>query len=395
MKKADVIVIGGGVTGLYLSSKLADNGLKVIVLEKKAAVDENIVCAGVISTKLFEEFDIDKTSILKTLRQIKIISPYDNKIDYEHTYDFAYIVDRNCFNRNLANRATEQGVEIIFQSEVNRIAVNKHNVDVYTKDKYTSSLVVISTGVSYNLNKQINIGIPKNFLRGINIEINGNGIKEPTLYIGNNIAPGAFGWALPISENRLRIGLITEKNPKRYLDNLINKIFESNKNINIANINTGYKLIAQSTIKPSATERVVAVGEAAGQVKATTGGGIYFGILCADIAAEIIKKSFQQNNFSYNLLSEYEIKWNNILNHEIINGYRIRKICSKLSDSSIENILNIIKYNGIIRMVQSIGDFDWHVSLLEKIISGLSNLLNNKNKESKVNLQIKENDISD
>lgn len=378
MKKADIIVIGAGVSGLHLAYKLATYGLNTLVLEKKSSIDEDIICTGIVSYKLFEEFDVSKNCIITPLRQVRIISPYDSTINYTHPLNFAYIVNRQYFNSILANKAREQGVEIRLSSEVNRINVNKDNVEVYSNEKYIARSVVISTGVNYKLNRQLNLGIPANYLKGVQIDITSDKINIPTLFIGNQIAPGAFAWALPILDSHLRIGLITTNNPKKYLINLFHKLgYDVTNNSSIA-INAKYKPIAQGICIPSITDRVIAVGEAAGQVKTTTGGGIYFGMACAEIAAEIIKKCFDKNNFSYNSLKEYEKQWHTLLKREIITGYKIRRTCSLLSDSVIENIFSIIKYDGILNMVQSCAEFDLHVDLLNKIIKRLS-LLTLKN----------------
>lgn len=371
MRKADVIVIGGGVAGLYLSSKLATYGLNTLVLEKKSSVDQNIICTGVVSYKIFEEFDISKKCIITPLRQIRIISPYDSTINYTHPFNFACVVNRQYFNSILANKAKEKGAEIHLSSEVNRINVNKNSVEVYSNDKYIARLVVISTGVNYRLNKQLSLGIPADYLKGAQIEINYDKINIPTLFIGNQIAPGAFAWALPILDSFLRIGLITISNPKKYLINLFYKLgYDATDNSSIE-INAQYKPIAQGICIPSIADRVIAVGEAAGQVKTTTGGGIYFGMACAEIAAKIIKKCFDKNNFSSYSLEEYEKQWLTLLKKEIITGYKIRKACSLLSDSIIENIFSIIKYDGILNMIQSCGEFDLHANLLNKIIKRL------------------------
>ena len=372
MTKADIIIVGGGTCGLYLSSELASYGFKVIVLEKKSSTDENIICAGVVSKRLFEEFDLPKDSIIDSLKRIRVISPCNNVIDYEHPYDIAYILDRKLFNKRLEAKAKAHNVEIKLQTEINKIELTKHNIEIYSKqnNKYSAKLVVLATGVSYTLNKQLGLGIPQNFLKGAQIEYDSNSIELPTLYIGNSIAPGAFAWILPVMKNKIRLGLITDKNPRPYAINLFNIINPQNKSIK--NPEFKYKPIAQGIAIPSINDRIIAVGEAAGQVKTTTGGGIYFGLLASGIASKVIKKSFDCNNFSYSFLSEYETNWHKILKNNILTGYKIRKTYSKLTDSKIEDIFSIIKHDGIIKTVQKIGDFDWHIPLLCKIINKLS-----------------------
>jgi flavin-dependent dehydrogenase len=125
-----------------------------------------------------------------------------------------------------------------------------------------------------------------------------------------------------------------------------------------------FKPIAQGLTSKTFGERVLALGEAAGQVKTTTGGGIYFGLLCSQIAAQVILKRFDNGGFSEGRLAEYEKLWKKALQKEIRIGYYMRKICAKLNDGQIESLFRIIQTDGFLPLVRERGNFDWHSDLL-------------------------------
>ncbi len=54
----DVVIIGGGHTGLYAASRLARLGLDVLLFDQKKSVGEHIVCTGIIGEETFKKFDL-------------------------------------------------------------------------------------------------------------------------------------------------------------------------------------------------------------------------------------------------------------------------------------------------------------------------------------------------
>lgn len=104
------------------------------------------------------------------------------------------------------------------------------------------------------------------------------------------------------------------------------------------------------------------VGGAAGQVKPTSGGGIYYGLLCADIAANTLHQALQRGDLSTKSLARYEREWRRKLGRELKIGYWARKLFERLSDNQIDGIFDIIKTNGIDEVLLKAKNlsFDWH-----------------------------------
>ena len=107
---------------------------------------------------------------------------------------------------------------------------------------------------------------------------------------------------------------------------------------------------------------MIVVGDAAGQVKPTSGGGIYYGLLCADIAANSLHLALKNNDLSARSLANYERGWRKRLGRELRIGYWARKFYQRLGDRQIDWIFGIIKSNGIDKALLKADDlaFDWH-----------------------------------
>lgn len=365
----DIIVVGAGPSGLNAAKILTKKGLDVLVLEKKSEVGKHVICAGIVGEEAFSRFDISEESVLKKIKEIKIISPQSNVICYEHPDPFAYVVDRERFDKSIALNSGKIKIPIQCNSGVQDIVVNKDSVQVQTEadsklhKKYTARVVLIATGVNYNLHKKLDLGYPKDFLHGVQAELDLGRVDCTRVYLGKDIAAGAFAWLVPVGPEIVRIGLITETDPEGCFRRLIEQHFPSRlKNLDETCIQ--FKPIAQGLISRTYGDRVLTLGEAAGQVKTTTGGGIYFGLLCSEIATRVLIKGFDKGDLSKNTLAEYEKSWKKALQKEIRFGYYARKICAKLSDNQIEKIFKFIQSDGIIPIVKERGNFDWHSDLL-------------------------------
>ena len=113
-------------------------------------------------------------------------------------------------------------------------------------------------------------------------------------------------------------------------------------------------------------DRVLVVGDAAGQVKPTTGGGIYYAQLSGELAAFAASGAFAASDFSARRLAGYERAWKALLGRELRVGYLARLLYSTLADSQIERLLSRVMGNGMCD--ELVGSrhfsFDWHSATL-------------------------------
>jgi geranylgeranyl reductase family protein len=376
-KRADVLIVGAGPSGLRVAGRLAAAGFSVRIIERKPAVGQNVLCTGIVSQEVFEKYELDPGSILREVRSVQLVSPFASVVTYQHPRSFAYVVDRQDFDSRLAATAQAAGASIDLECAVEDISVDDGGVKLMAKRNrsgpisYTAPVAVIASGVDYGLQKKAGLDTPRDFLVGAQAELPADADDITTVFFGRGIAPGAFAWSVPAGHGKARVGLLTKKDPKACLL----KFIEANRPRWLAAFEESgirTKAVAQGLLARTSADRVLAVGEAAGQVKTTTGGGISYGLLCADLAAEAIIECFKKGSFSASALAAYESGWKKAIQKEIVIGYYTRKMCARLSDGQIEGLFQLAKNDGIIPIIRETADFDWHSGLITALLERLS-----------------------
>ena len=373
MKKYDIIIVGAGPIGAYTAYLLADNGFDVCLIDEKREIGKDVICAGVIGKEAFKRYDLPSKSILSRITSATFLSPSKMKLEYDPKEVFAYVVDRKKFDKGILKSAVRVGVDLHLKQRVTNISrKNKNFYSVSTgKRKYQARIVVLATGVDYKLNRVAGLGKPLHFLSGSQIELPISFAKTNIqIHIGAKFAPGSFGWVIPAGANTSRIGLLLNRKSRLWLK----KLLEQRLNISAAKLKDDElktKPIVFGPIKRSVKDNILAVGEVAGQMKTTTGGGIFFGLLCSEIAVDKITKTLRKGID----LSEYEATWRSVLASEFDIGIFLRSIAAKLSDDDIENLFKFVKKNRywVNLMIPRI-NFDYHSDVIFFCIKSFSAL---------------------
>lgn len=373
----DVIVVGAGPIGSFIASRLAELGYRVIALEQKECVGENVCCTGIISAKCFSTFNLGAT-IFRKANSAKFFAPGGGFIRLHRDEPQAYIVDRASLDKSLRERAQRHGANYLFSASV--VAVTPEadcvsaTVDYHGKQKiFTAQAVVLACGFGSGLPEKIGLGEITDFVSGAQAEVNTIDLDEVKLYFDQNLFPGFFGWLVPTNHDKALAGLLVPNDPALYLRNFLHHLRAQGK---IASTEADMKFgtIPLGTLPRTCSDRIIVVGAAAGQVKPTTGGGIYYGLLCADIAVDCLHQAFLANDFSAAKLAIYDKGWRAKLDHELQIGYRVRRLYKKLGNRRIDYLFRVAQDNGILRLIAEWPDFsfDWHGPLSYQILKSLA-----------------------
>jgi len=360
------MVVGAGPAGSYLAYRLAKLGHRVIVFEQRPKVGDAVCCTGIVGKECFDRFPIANNAILTQASSAKFFSPSGKLLSLRKETVQAYVIDRAAFDGALSRRAQDEGADYLLSARVDDIALAGHCVRAEVAyggrmTNFDAKVVVISSGFGVSLPKRLGLGKIGDFVLGAQAEVDAKGLDEVEVYFGQSIAPGFFAWLVPTSSGKALAGLLTRRSPGWYLKNLLSRLFVEGK-IASPEAEPTYGGIPLTPLRKTYRERLVVVGDAAGHVKPTTGGGIYYGLLCADMAADTVHEALCADDLSAKRLARYERAWKRMLARELQIGYLARRLYEKLSDSQIERIFDLIHSNNIHEELLQSPDFsfDWH-----------------------------------
>jgi len=368
----DVIVVGAGCIGSHVARLLAERGLDVLVLEKDRMIGDSVNCSGIISVEAFAKLDLPRESIQNQLQKIVVVGPSGESVEYEPKEPWAHIVDRVSFDCQMAEKAGKSGAAYRLESWVENIEFGDDGVSLTVQCKegvkiFRAKACVLATGFGAKFIQKVNLGKIHNYIQGVQLEAVVRDVEKVEIFLGHKIAPGSFAWVVPIGDGRCKIGLLANGGGGELLQRFVESTHLAPR-LQDWDGTVKASLIPMGTLPKAFAERILVVGEAAGQVKITTAGGIYYGLLCAEIAAEVLGHAFQKNDFSEESLAVYDSEWRALLESELNAGMTLRKLFSKMSDRNIDALINLAQYDGIVPLVNKVFRFDWHAPLISALL---------------------------
>mgnify|MGYP001061281989 CR=1 FL=1 len=366
----DVIIVGAGPAGSYIAYELASLGHNVAVFEEKSAPGLDVCCTGIISTECFQSLNPSPDLILTKVNSVKFFSPSGKCLRLRTEKVQAYVVNRPLLDKELASKAQAQGAQYFFSSPVINIMPEKDSIEAEilrsgAREIFSARAVVLASGFNPKLPRKLGLGKIKSFLVGTQVEVETKDVDEFEVYFSQKIAPGGFAWLVPISTQKAYIGLLARSQAKLHLQKLLNNLFDQGR-ITSREVEIEQKVVPVRTLARSYGDGVLVVGDAAGQVKPTTGGGIYFGHLGARIAATVLDEALRSDNLTAGQLSRYQKQWKAKMGKELSRGYWARWAYAKLSDRQIDGIFKALVSSGMAEALldSSNFSFDWHSRLI-------------------------------
>jgi flavin-dependent dehydrogenase len=236
----------------------------------------------------------------------------------------------------------------------------------FTNNGYRRSIkarvAILANGPRYKLQRKLGMGAPKAFLRTAQAEVSVRDVGEAKVFLGTQVAPGSFAWIVPFrrgGEQWARIGVSAKANAVPYFQSLLSDLHVQG---HVRSLNPSIRcwVIPITPLARTYSERVLAVGDAAGQTKPTTGGGIFYGLLCAEAAAVTALRAFEKGDFGLSVFKQYERAWRKRIGPEIRTGAMFRKLAEQLTDSDMDDLFRIVQSDGILPSISRNASFDWH-----------------------------------
>jgi geranylgeranyl reductase family protein len=386
MNEYNAIIVGGGPIGAYVAGKIAEKKFKVAILEKNKKIGFPMNCAGLITPRVFELLEIAKGPIIENrIKGANIHSPSGNILKIGGDKVHALAINRSKFDKELIKKAKEHQVKLFLENNVLSVHKIKDHIEIKTSKKYDfkCNLLIGADGPYSKVRDSFALPEPKEFLKGIGAEITNTNLDPDfvEIFVGKDIAPGFFAWIIPTNEKgtQARVGLCigqeSPKSPKDYFSSFLKSKIPSDliKNAKITNQYGG--VIPLGALKKTFDSNVLIVGDAAAQVKPTSGGGIYTGLKCAEHCSNVSIDALEKNKFNSQYLKKYHKSWSIDIGRELYLGMKFRKIFKHFSDKQFDNYIEKFQSSKINQVISRYGDIDYPSKLIKPMLKCVPSIL--------------------
>jgi len=367
----DAVVVGAGPGGSLAAKTLAENGAKVLLIEKRGEVGVPVRCGEATGIAGLKKFGITpwKRAVAWSTCGAYLYAPDGTRIDIVSNKPNGYILERRIFDKQLAVEAADAGAEV----EVKAYALGllrENNSFSGVKIKHFNEkkevqckIIVGADGIEGKIGRWAGINTRTKLSEMTsnvqfelsNIKMENSKITE--FYFGTDVAPGGYAWVFPKGEDCANVGLGIravfpstrlsqsgdsggglKKSAMNYLKNFI----DSHENLKKGKIVTMVAggVPVQGPLERSVKENVLLVGDSARQVDPLTGGGIINAMIAGKIAGNVISKCFESEK---NSLLEYEKLWRAELEKRLMRSLNIKNVLEKMDNEGLNKVAKLMK----------------------------------------------------
>jgi flavin-dependent dehydrogenase len=286
--------------------------------------------------------------VLNEISGALIHAPNDTAIFVGGNKIHALVIDRGAFDCQLAESAESAGAVIRCRRRVSGIRLKNDVVQVFGPERLEADYVIGADGAKSLIARCINATPPRNYIHALQTIIpTPADINSVEVFVGTNIAPGFFAWKIPEETGiRVGVGVTAGHNIRQYFNTLLNHLHIKPGVTVAGTIPIGMRM-------PLQRERVALLGDAAGQVKPTSGGGLYPGLMGAHLLAIALEKSADELT-----ALDYQKTYLKIMGKGLRQGMLIYNQFAKMDNTKINQIFAAIDDN-IIETINMYGDLDY------------------------------------
>lgn len=348
-----ITIVGAGPIGCYLGQLLKNDGFAPVLLEEHSQIGVPLQCAGLVGASFFGESRIPLPENIIDRRINGAIISYKRESFTLQRKNVAFAIDRVKLDQQLS-----EGLDIRERRRLVGLEKKNGKYLLHTPgESFQSDIVIGADGATSITRKLEGFKLNPTYYKGVLIKMKRKMDPDDVVRVDFSRPFLYFSWLIPQSDGVVRAGSISPT-PRKTLHSFLDKLDLSGEIIEQTSglIPTGYG----QTLKG----RVALVGDAACQVKPLSGGGLHYGMRCAEILAQCIKEGN---------LASYETRWKKSLGKEIQSALRIRKVLEKRSLFFLGKLFRLAQKNSA--LIEQLADFERHSVSVFSVVGKLGLIL--------------------
>jgi digeranylgeranylglycerophospholipid reductase len=357
----DAVIVGAGPAGSMTAKVAAEEGAKVLIIEKRQEIGTPVRCGEGIARVWLNEVGIepDPKWIAHQVDGARIISPSGHVLLMDESIagnECGYVVNRDAFDKELARQAVSAGADLMVKTSATAILREGDYITgvkaKYMKDSFNiqAPITVAADGFESKIGRWAGIDTnlkPKDlnvcfqyFMVDVDIDSRYN-----DFYVGS-IAPGGYIWIFAkgkdcanvgIGVNLAKIGKDDRGAAKRYLDEFIDSHPNLKKGKKFEQI--AGAISCCMPLDKTVANGLMLVGDAARQIDPITGGGVANACKAGKVAGKVIAKAVSSGDFSEKFLMEYDKGWRDEFENQMIRNFIAKEKLVTLSDETFDKIV--------------------------------------------------------
>ena len=355
--KFDVVVAGGSVAGLLCAREIASKNFSVLVIEEDYEIGTPEHCGGLVSMAGLRELGVIpfRRTFNHMIESAEIVSPNGASFTINSKRQRVAEISRRELDKQIALQAQRNGATIkvrtSFQERTKTgIRTNNESIDC--------DIFVDARGAASLIHKD-----RTGMLSSAQYEVYADWIKRGKIKVifDQERCPGFFAWIIPSDKGRGKIGVAGRGiNAAETLDDILDK---QGKYSIIRKIFA--PIWIKGPIKNFVEDTTVIVGDAAGQAKPTTAGGIFTSGMGGVYAGQAISEFLATGNRKD--LDEYQKRWTARFGKEFDKQIHARRILERIDNDAINKLFEAVTPD-IIEEIAQRDDFDFHTKSIIKLI---------------------------